>query len=1041
MRSRREISLWLVPLLAWAVILVCLAPSSGAYAQTVGPAVSIQQENAKPGTTDWQITYPEDAPGEIEGYANLTSVPRGGQISLFVNTTDPTYTLDVYRMGWYGGAGGRLMMPEVTLNGIVQTIPPPDPATGLVDCAWTNPYVLTIANPNDPSDWPSGVYLVKLTGQVSGYQSYIIFVVRDDGQASDLLFQTSVTTYQAYNLWGGYSLYGDEAVDGGVASKVSFNRPYDNDWVHDGLTGFSVPPGAGHFLRFEYSMLRFLESNSYNVTYATDIDTHSNPNLLLSHKGFLSVGHDEYWTWEMRQNVENARDAGVNLGFFSANDCFWQIRLDPSAVTGDPYRTIVGYKINANNDPVTSDPSTYYLMTTQWGLPHMTLPGMPEEEMIGVGFVVSANGDLTVVNPSNWVFAGTGLSAGSTIPGIVGYEIDSMNQFSPPQTVLLASTPAVVNNKTYNANTTIYQGSSGAMVFGAGTIEWSWGLDDYVPPTPVANPVSKQITQNILARFINPPAPLPFPVAVLSPASLAFGNQIVGRTSPLRWATLTNDQPVPLNISSLGASGDYQVVSSTCASSLPANTNCKVTLQFSPTAYGARNGTLTVVDDASNSTQTVALTGNGVAAAAVTPAAVSFGSWAIGTTSTTLNAKVNNYQTIPLNFSAVGITGPFQIVNNTCGSSIPAASSCNIGVAFSPPALGSFTGTLSISEDAVAPISVPLAGSGVPPVTVQPASLGMGTVLLGSQAGVQSITLRNYQVVPLTISNLAISGPAPSDFAITSNSCGSSVAARSACTIGVVFAPTTTGYRSATLAISDTPDPASPYSIPLSGVGVLPVSVSPSSIWFASQVVGTQAASRSVTVTNNQSVAVSFGTVSIGGNNPGDFVQTGTTCGSTLSAKSSCTMSIAFAPSATGTRTATLAISDSPDPNSPYSIALSGSGVLPVTVTPSSLGFGTQGVGSPSASASVVINNNQSVAISIGSVSFGGNNPGDFIQTATTCAATLAARSSCTIAIAFAPTTTGTRSATLTISDNPDSGSPYTISLGGSGAVPVAVNQ
>src|SRR6266851_10121700 len=193
-----------------------------------------QTENAKPGSPDWQLTNAATN-HEIEGYASLTSVNRGGQISFFVNTSDPLYTLELFRMGWYGGLGGRRMTPPIQLSGVVQPIPTPDPTTGLVDCQWSSSYVLTIFNPADPSDWVSGVYLGKLTGLTSGKQSYIVFVVRDDSRASDLLFQTSVTTYQAYNAWGGNSFYRS-------ATHVSFNRPYDNDPLHDRYDGFSVPP-------------------------------------------------------------------------------------------------------------------------------------------------------------------------------------------------------------------------------------------------------------------------------------------------------------------------------------------------------------------------------------------------------------------------------------------------------------------------------------------------------------------------------------------------------------------------------------------------------------------------------------------------------------------------------------------------------------------------------------------------------------------------------------------------------------------------------
>src|SRR5260370_8861450 len=178
----------------------------------------IQTENALAGTTAWQLTNPATN-REIEGYASLTSVNAGGQISFFVSTNDASYHLEMYRMGWYGGAGGRLVLSAVQRTGFLQPMPVADSTTGLIECNWTSPYTLTI-----PTIWVSGFHLVKLTGS-SGKQSYIIFVVRNDAYASTYLFQSSVTTYQAYNNWGGKSLYSFNTY-ASPAVKVSFNRPY-----------------------------------------------------------------------------------------------------------------------------------------------------------------------------------------------------------------------------------------------------------------------------------------------------------------------------------------------------------------------------------------------------------------------------------------------------------------------------------------------------------------------------------------------------------------------------------------------------------------------------------------------------------------------------------------------------------------------------------------------------------------------------------------------------------------------------------------------
>jgi hypothetical protein len=170
----------------------------------------IQRENAKTQgvASDWFIADKDYAANhEIEGYASATSVNRGDQIRLYVNTIDPDYTISVYRIGWYGGRGGRLVAGPIRRTGVRQPVPQHDPAAGLVECDWNDPYVLNIAaSPSDPTDWASGFYLAQLTGS-SGKQSYIIFVVRDDARSPALLFQSSVTTYAAYNNWGGHCLY------------------------------------------------------------------------------------------------------------------------------------------------------------------------------------------------------------------------------------------------------------------------------------------------------------------------------------------------------------------------------------------------------------------------------------------------------------------------------------------------------------------------------------------------------------------------------------------------------------------------------------------------------------------------------------------------------------------------------------------------------------------------------------------------------------------------------------------------------------------
>lgn len=292
-------------------------------------------ENRKPGTTSWLIgrqgyRVADDVRQQIKGYASATSVDVGHSINLYV-TVHPVqrYIMRFYRTGWYGGKGGRLIRTVGPLQGIEQRTCPLNPYSGLIVCNWHASYTLRVSQ-----SWTSGVYLVVLTNAYR-YQDYIVFVVRNDASHAPILYQQPVTTYEAYNDYPdngktGKSLYsvnlgvpdsyGPRTVTGTRrAVEVSFDRPYADD-------------GSGQFLWVEVNFIRWLERRGYDVTYSTDVDTDLRPRLLLHHKAFISVGHDEYWSMSMRKAVVSARDKGVNLAFFGANDIYRQFRFAPSSV-------------------------------------------------------------------------------------------------------------------------------------------------------------------------------------------------------------------------------------------------------------------------------------------------------------------------------------------------------------------------------------------------------------------------------------------------------------------------------------------------------------------------------------------------------------------------------------------------------------------------------------------------------------------------------------------------------------------------------------
>jgi N,N-dimethylformamidase beta subunit-like protein len=462
-------------------------------------AATIALENQKPGTGDWDIIKPALA-REIEGYASKTSVNGGDAIDLFVSTADPRYTIDVFRVGWYGGAGARRVAGPIERNGILQDAPASDPSTGLVECRWRDPYSLQTREADGP--WTTGVYLARLTGRPSAAQSFIVFVVRDDARASAIVFQSSVTTFAAYNNWGGKSLYAFNSGNA-PARKVSFDRPYATNPYGVRLDG------AGDFLRrWEYNVVRFLERDGYDVTYITNVDTHDQHDTLLRHRIALSVGHDEYWSAPMRERFDAARDRGIHLAFVGAGVCYWRIRFEPGG-TGAANRTIVAYKEAAGaEDPfaLDGDPQNDRLITGRW---RDRPASRPEERLVGVMYAADpVDGDIVIDEGSHWAFAGTGVRRGEVLRGLLGYEVDAMYGGGPAGLVRLAHSPFGDQGKTRYADMTMYTAPSGAIVFATGSMQWSWGLDGYNAPAwhPVrTNEIAQRVTRNVLSRMLAGP--------------------------------------------------------------------------------------------------------------------------------------------------------------------------------------------------------------------------------------------------------------------------------------------------------------------------------------------------------------------------------------------------------------------------------------------------------------------------------------------------------------------------------------------------------
>jgi len=478
------------------------------------PANPVALENQRTGTPDWELGNPALS-HEIEGYAETASLEPGETLRLHVSTVSPTFTVDVYRMGWYGGAGARLVLEFRGMPGGARPIPKPRALDGLVECAWP----VSCRVPIGP-DWISGVYLARLTGSRDGKQSFVPFVVREPGRAAGtrhrapILIQCSINTWQAYNNWGGKSLY-DFNSFGGRATRVSFDRPY----VSSPEAGRGA--GAGEYLSvshaprpagWEYPFARWIEKEGYDVAYATSVDVHRNPALILGRKAFLIVGHDEYWSRAMRDNVEGARDHGVNLGIFASNVGYWQVRYEPSTM-GAADRILFCAK-EPDRDPVYNTEADKDL-TVRFRNLH---PARPEVSLVGM--MMSAEeveGDFTPVPAAlrHWVYQGTGIAAGrtSSVPGLLGYEVDksfatdpTWGRYSPPGlTVLARAWVQPLKLKRLPTESTLYTARSGAIVFAAGTMQWSWGLDGWGTPglrTAGPHPDVQRITKNLLARFL-----------------------------------------------------------------------------------------------------------------------------------------------------------------------------------------------------------------------------------------------------------------------------------------------------------------------------------------------------------------------------------------------------------------------------------------------------------------------------------------------------------------------------------------------------------
>jgi hypothetical protein len=530
--------------------------------RTCSTGNAVVLENCFPGSNNWDVTNPAivDA-GGIEGYASATSINRGGSIDLKVNAADGTsFRMEVYRMGYYGGAEARLISTVPSVSAVRQPSCVNDSTTGLIDCSnWSVSATITTT-----SSWTSGVYMVRLVRLDTGTDNQVIFAVRDDGRASDLLYGVAFSNYQSYNNYGGKSLYtfnsgGNVTVSGTPrAVKVSYDRPFEQ-------------PRSGQrdwFTRNEAAMVAWLEQEGYDVSYISNTDLDQNGSLALGHHAYMSGAHDEYFSSGMRTALENARSAGVNLFFSGSNADYWRIRFENSPVSGGSNRVQVCYKSTESGG---ADPSG--TPTGTWRDPAGA--NKPENALVGEMYVGDNDGTyfplvVSAAQGGDRIYrftplasqpVGTSTSIGSTL---VGWEWDARvsNGFEPAGMKTLATSPVTGNliqgngafqtPGTASVMVTKYTAASGALVFATGTNHWSRGLANR--PDGVGEPDLRiqQITTNVLEDMgVAPQTP---------PSSITLDNPGNGPPAPTGLsATATASDSISLSWNPVTGASGYEV--------------------------------------------------------------------------------------------------------------------------------------------------------------------------------------------------------------------------------------------------------------------------------------------------------------------------------------------------------------------------------------------------------------------------------------------------------------------------------------------------
>ncbi len=441
-------------------------------------------ENRLRGTWHWHIRR-LGGPNAIQGFADRTSVLAGKSFGLYISTTSASYRVQAFRMGWYHGAQARQVWRSRPIRGHQQARARVRRGTRMVTAPWRRSLTVSTAG------WPQGAYLLRLDA-AGGTQRYVPITVRSPSTAGKVVLLLGVTTWQAYNLWGGYSLYSGPGGVGDRAYAVSFDRPY-------------LGNGANLFLSFDQPPIALAEHTpGVPLAYETDVDLAEHPGLLRGARAVISLGHDEYYSGAMRHALLRARDAGTNLAFLGANAMYRHIRFASSGFGRD--RVQICYK-NATIDPKYRHNKA--ATTQNWRDPP---DPRPESVITGVFYECNpVNAAYVVFDPKSWIFAGTHVHRGTSFRGLVGPEYDRVNlavPFPRPLTVLAHSRLTCDGKRTFS-DSAYYTVPSGAGVFASGTMRWVCAMR--VPHclhgvNRAARAFVDRATQNLLRAFAVGPA-------------------------------------------------------------------------------------------------------------------------------------------------------------------------------------------------------------------------------------------------------------------------------------------------------------------------------------------------------------------------------------------------------------------------------------------------------------------------------------------------------------------------------------------------------